>query len=132
VRATYLALGLLASVSSSSWAAADKTAAVERKVIETSPIAGTDEELQLMLVTFPPSAASVPHVHPVVGLNYIIEGEVDTQYEGEPVKHFHTGDSYQDEVGKKHLVFKNTSATKPLRFLIAVKIKKGVPFKKDL
>jgi hypothetical protein len=33
---------------------------------------------------------------------------------------------------RKHLIFRNKSLDKPLRFLIAFKIKKGIPFKIDL
>lgn len=109
-----------------------KTASVDRRMIQQSDVAGTDEELVLMLVTFPPGAESPPHLHPVVGLNYVIEGSVDSQYEGKPLEHFKAGDSYKDLAGPKHLIFRNPSTTLALKFLIAYKIKKGVPFKKDI
>ncbi len=106
--------------------------AVERKIVERSPIEGTDEELDLMLATFPPGAASPPHMHPVVGLNYIVEGVAESQYEGEAPKSYAAGETYQDPPNRKHLVFRNKSATQPLRFLVAFRIKKGAPFKVDL
>jgi quercetin dioxygenase-like cupin family protein len=105
---------------------------VERKVIERGEIAGTDEELDLILVTFPPGAASPAHYHPVVGLNYILEGVAESQYEGEALKTYVAGQSYQDQANRKHLIYRNKSLDKPLRFLIAFKIKKGIPFKIDL
>ena len=109
-----------------------KMAAVERKIVQRIPIDATDEELQMTLVTFPPGAQSSPHVHPVPGMNYIIEGTVESQYEGGPLEHYKTGDTYLDQKDRVHAVFRNTSSTKPLRFLIACKIGKGVPFKQDL
>lgn len=109
-----------------------KVAAVERKIVQRIPIDARDEELQMMLVTFPPGAQSGAHVHPVPGMNYIIEGTVESQYEGAPLEHYKAGDTYLDQKDRVHALFRNTSSTKPLRFLIACKIGKGVPFKQDL
>ncbi|MFO0546862.1 MAG: cupin domain-containing protein [Polyangiaceae bacterium] len=95
-------------------------------------IEGTDEEFDLMLATFGPGAESPPHTHPVVGLNYIVEGAVESQYEGEPLKTYVAGESYQDPPNRKHLVFRNKSQEKPLRFLVAFRIKRGASFKVDL
>jgi quercetin dioxygenase-like cupin family protein len=108
--------------------AAKNGVGITRKLIEEHAIAGTNRVLQLIRADFPPGAQSPPHTHPAVGLNYILTGEVDSQYEGEPVNHYKAGDSYQDPAGKKHLLFRNASPTKPLTFLIAVELEKGQPF----
>lgn len=102
--------------------------AITRKVVEEHPIAGTTRVLELILAEFPPGAQSQAHTHPTVGLNYIVSGEVDSQYEDEPVKHYKAGDTYQDLAGKKHLLFRNASKTAPLKFLIAVELEKGQSF----
>jgi quercetin dioxygenase-like cupin family protein len=107
-------------------------AAVERKMLQRVPIEGSDEELQMILVTYPPGAESTPHVHPVPGMNYIVEGAVESQYQGGPLEHYKTGDSYLDQRDRVHAIFRNTSSTAPLRFLIACKIRKGVSFKQDV
>ena len=101
---------------------------ITRKVVEQHVIEGTSKLLELILVQYPPGAQSPPHTHPSVGLNYIVAGQVDSQYEGEPVKHYRAGDTYQDPVGKKHLMFRNTSRTEPLIFLIAVVLAPGQSF----
>jgi len=101
---------------------------VSRKVIESSEVAGTDEELRLMLVEFPPGYSSAPHSHPVVGLCYVIEGTAESQYEGEAIMTIASGGSYQDKPNQVHALFRNVSASDPLRFLCAAKIKKGLPF----
>jgi quercetin dioxygenase-like cupin family protein len=99
-----------------------------RRVLEQSPIPGTDEELRLMLVDFPPGHASVVHSHPVIGLCYVIEGKAISQYEGEEIKYFAAGQSYQDQANKLHVIFRNASSEESLRFICAAKIKNGAPF----
>lgn len=104
------------------------TSVISRKVIERIDIAGSDEELRLMLIEYPPNVSSVPHIHPVGGLCYVVEGTAESQYEGESLKTFNTGDSYQDIATKKHLLFRNASKTDGLKFTCAAKIKKDQPF----
>jgi quercetin dioxygenase-like cupin family protein len=103
-------------------------AEINRQVLERAAIGGTDEELRLMLIEYPPSASAPVHRHPVIGLCYVIEGTAESQYEGEPVKTFRAGDSYQDSATKKHLIFRNPSTTSPLRFTCSAKIGKGQEF----
>lgn len=111
---------------------ADSASGITRRVIEQHPIEGSDKVLEMILVEFPPGAQAPPHVHPATGLNYILSGEVDSQYEGEAVKHYKAGDTYQDPPNRRHLLFRNTSATEPLRFLIAVELERGQPFSQPL
>jgi quercetin dioxygenase-like cupin family protein len=101
---------------------------ISRKVIERLNIAGSDEELRLMLIEYPPNVSSVPHTHPVGGLCYVVEGAAESQYEGEDLKTFKAGDSYQDIATKKHLLFRNASKTDPLKFTCTAKIKKDQQF----
>ncbi len=105
-----------------------KITEVSRTIIQRTAIEGSNEELRLMLVEFPPGYSSPAHIHPVVGLNYIVEGIAESQYEGEDLKTLNTGASYQDLANKKHLVFRNPSQTAALRFLVAYKIRKDQPF----
>ncbi len=101
---------------------------VTRTIIQRTDIEGSDEELRLMLVEFPPEYSSPAHIHPVVGLNYILEGAAESQYEGEELKTLNAGDSYQDPATKRHLVFRNASKTNTLRFMVAYRIKKDGAF----
>jgi len=118
------ALGVNEAVTAEPAAAAK----VARKVLERTPIAGTDDELRLMLIEYPPGVAGTPHRHPVTGLCYVVEGTAESQYEGEPLKTFRTGDSYQDPATKPHLIFRNASATQPLRFTCSAKLGKSQEF----
>lgn len=101
---------------------------VSRRVLEQSAIPGTDEELRLMLVEFPPGYASLPHSHPVAGVCYVIEGMAQSQYEGEEIKQFSAGQSYQDQANTIYQIFRNASTEEPLRFICAAKLKIGTPF----
>lgn len=97
-------------------------------MIERIDITGSDEELRLMLIEYPPNVSSVPHIHPVGGLCYVVEGAAESQYEGEDLKTFKAGDSYQDIATIKHLLFRNASKTDPLKFTCTAKIKKDQQF----
>ena len=123
-----LALSQFSHVAHSEEVPQRKITEVSRKVIERIDIAGSDEELRLMLVEFPSAFSNVAHTHPVAGLCYVIEGTAESQYEGEDVKTFHAGDSYQDSATKKHLIFRNASKTDGLKFTCAAKIKKEQQF----
>ena len=122
------------AVAALSWPARADTPkpAITRKVISEHEIVGTNRVLQLVLVEIPVGAQSAPHVHSVVALNYIISGEVESRFEGEPVKRYKAGDTYQDPPTKKHLQFKNVSRTEPLKFVLAVEVEKGQPFMRVL
>jgi quercetin dioxygenase-like cupin family protein len=119
------ALGCLISFAASG---ADPATGITRQVVEQHPIEGSGKVLELILVEFPPGAQAPPHVHPATGLNYILSGQVDSQYEGEPLKHYRAGDTYQDPPGRKHLLFRNASGTEALKFLIAVELEQGQSF----
>lgn len=104
------------------------TSEISRKVLERTDIPGSDEELRLMLVEFPAHSSSVPHIHPVGGLCYVVEGQAESQYEGDELKTIHAGDSYQDLASRKHVLFRNASDTDPLKFICTAKIRKDQQF----
>lgn len=128
----FIVLSQMSNLAYSAEISTRKITEVSRKVIEKMDIAGSDEELRLMLVEFPPAFSNVAHTHPVAGLCYVIEGTAESQYEGEDVKTLHAGDSYQDSATKKHLMFRNASKTDGLKFTCAAKIKKDQQFMRPL
>jgi quercetin dioxygenase-like cupin family protein len=76
-----------------------------------------------MLVVFPAEFSNVAHIHPVGGLCYVVKGAAESQYDGEEVKVFHAGDSYQDQANKKHLIFINPSKQMSLNSPVLLKLK---------
>jgi quercetin dioxygenase-like cupin family protein len=89
---------------------------------------GTGDEFKLVLTTYPPGIGLPLHHHPTVAHNYVLEGVAESQYEGESLMRFVTGDSYQDKAFTKHLVFRNGDQHAALKYLIAYTVKKGEPF----
>jgi quercetin dioxygenase-like cupin family protein len=109
-------------------AAAATNQEVSRRVLERRDIAGTDEELRLMVVEFPAGYSNAAHRHPVAGLCYVIAGTAESQYEGEQAKIIGAGESFQDEADKRHVVFRNVSSTDELKFVCSTKIRKDLDY----
>ena len=86
------------------------------------------EDFRLLLTTYQPGVGLPSHHHPSVGHNYVLEGVAESQYEGEELKRFTAGQSYQDKAQVAHTVFRNADRTSPLTYLIAYTVKKGQPF----
>jgi quercetin dioxygenase-like cupin family protein len=86
------------------------------------------EDFRLVLTTHPPGLGLPSHHHSSVAHNYVLEGVAESQYEGEELKRFAAGQSYQDQAQVTHTVFRNADRTSSLKYLIAYTVKKGQPF----
>ena len=86
------------------------------------------EDFRLSLVTYPPGVGLPAHNHPSVGHNYVLEGVAESQYAGEELKRFTSGQSYQDKAGDQHTVFRNPDKTSALKYLLVYTVKKGQSF----
>ena len=87
-----------------------------------------DNEFNLVLDTFPAGIVIPRHHHPSTGLNYVLEGVAESQYEGEPLRHLAAGDSFEDHAHIPHLMFRNPDPAKPVRISISYTVKRGMPF----
>jgi quercetin dioxygenase-like cupin family protein len=69
-----------------------------------------------------------PHTHPVPGVGYVLEGAFESAWgeDGAAATVTHQGESFVDRAHERHL-FRNASATSPLRFLVAYAIPIGAP-----
>lgn len=86
------------------------------------------DEFFLLLDTFPAGIVIPPHHHPTTGLNYVLEGVAESQYQGEPLRRLVAGDTFQDHAQIPHLIFRNPDPVNPIKILICYKVKKGQPF----
>ncbi len=86
------------------------------------------EDFRLVLTTYPPGVGAPSHHHPSVGLNYVLEGVAESQYIGEELRRFTSGQSYQDQAGEQHTIFRNPDQTSVLKYLLVYTVKKGQPF----
>lgn len=83
---------------------------------------------ELILDTFPAGIIVPVHHHAVVGLNYVLSGVAESQYEGEPMMTYHAGDSFQDHATVPHIHFRNPDRNAPVKILISHVLKKGQQF----
>lgn len=101
---------------------------ISRTVLEQRPIPGTDQSMELILVTFQPGVSAPLHHHPVAGLNYIVEGTAESAYGSDAPKLYHQGDTLQDLPSVPHTLFRNPDKSKVLRFLIFANVHAGQPY----
>jgi len=107
---------------------ADRTIVSPDGIVRTtleSYINDAGEDFRLVLTTYPPGVGLPLHHHPSVAHNYILEGVAESQYEGEALFRFTSGQSYQDKASVKHQIFRNPDRSAPLKYLIAYTVKKG-------
>jgi quercetin dioxygenase-like cupin family protein len=86
------------------------------------------EDFRLVLTTYPPGVAAPAHHHPSVGHNYVLEGVAESQYIGEDLRRFTSGQSYQDKANEQHTIFRNPDQTSVLKYLLVYTVKKGQSF----
>src|SRR5688500_13955343 len=73
----------------------------------------------------PPLAEAPLHVHPAAGVGFVIEGTFESAFGDEPVTRVTAGHGFVDRAAVTHRVFRNPSATQPLRFVIAYTLPDG-------
>lgn len=86
------------------------------------------DAFRLVLTMYPPGVGLPAHHHPSVAHNYVLEGVAESQYDGEGLRRFTAGESYQDKALSPHLIFRNGDRSAPLKYLIAYTVRKGQPF----
>jgi quercetin dioxygenase-like cupin family protein len=84
------------------------------------------KEVQMLIVTFPPASVSAPHRHPVPTFGYLLEGELESTFEGKTY-HYKPGDSFYEKPNGLHAVTKNTSPDKPAKLLVFFIAEKNKP-----
>lgn len=84
------------------------------------------EEAQVVLVTYAPGEVSSAHRHPMATIGYVLEGEIESTFEG--VKHvYKAGDVFWEEPGGLHNQTRNLSKTKEAKFVVFFVGSKGSP-----
>ena len=98
-------------------------AGIRRTIIGRTPAHEPGWETRLYLIEYPPGAAAPPHVHPVVGVGWVVEGEFESVFGDDGVTRVSAGQSFTDLADVPHRLFRNTSGEHPLRFVIAYTIR---------
>lgn len=108
--------------------AAAQTPAPTSKVVTTRPLAGVPgKEVTMAEVTMAPGAGSLPHRHDANTFVYVLEGRVEMQVEGGPLKTLGPGEVFYESPTDVHSVSRNASATEPARALVVFVKEAGAP-----
>lgn len=82
-------------------------------------------ETRLYLIEYPPGMAAPLHVHPAVGVGYVLEGRFESAFGTEPVVEVRAGQGFVDQAGVTHRVFRNADPGHALRFVVAYTLRAG-------
>lgn len=82
-------------------------------------------ETRLYLIEYAPGVVAPLHVHPAVGVGYVLEGRFESAFGAEPVVEVRAGQGFVDQAGVTHRVFRNASPDQPLRFVVAYTLRTG-------
>ncbi|MEO7732114.1 MAG: cupin domain-containing protein [Kofleriaceae bacterium] len=82
-------------------------------------------ETRLYLIEYPPGAAAPVHVHPAIGVGFVIDGRFESAFGDEPVVEVQRGQGFVDQADVPHRVFRNPSVDHGLRFVVAYTLRVG-------
>ncbi len=76
-----------------------------------------NKEVQMEIVTFAPGSVSSPHRHPCPTFGYLLQGELESVFEG--VRHIYKpGDSFYEKPNGLHSLTRNNSKSEPAKLLV--------------
>jgi quercetin dioxygenase-like cupin family protein len=78
---------------------------------------GKEAKVTLVEVEKAPGNASAAHRHPGPVVGYVLEGELESQVEGQPLKTYRKGDVFYEPSRALHAVSRNPSQNGATRFL---------------
>ena len=86
-----------------------------KKLLNTPDI--KNQEVKMVLVTFAPGEVSGGHRHPIETIAYVLEGEIESTFDGK-VQRFKKGDVFYQRPNGLHAGTKNLSKTKEAKLLV--------------
>jgi quercetin dioxygenase-like cupin family protein len=99
---------------------------IKRTLIDRKPAAELPGwETRLYLIEYPPGAAAPLHIHPAIGVGFVIDGRFESAFGDEPVVEVQSGHGFVDQAGVTHRVFRNPSPDHGLRFVVAYTLRAG-------
>ncbi|QMW00738.1 cupin domain-containing protein [Spirosoma foliorum] len=126
---------LASSLSGQLFAQHDHTAAtnsptnVTRSIIRQQLLneKGIDNrEVQMLIVDYPPNSSSPAHRHPCPTFGYLLEGELESTFEGK-TRVYKKGDTFYEFSNGLHSSARNTSSTVPAKLLVFFVAEPGKP-----
>lgn len=93
---------------------------------ETIAYPRTDKpEIVSVVGTLEAGGRTALHQHPVPVFVYVLEGELEVQTEGKDVRHYKSGESFLESIGRWHQAFNKTD--KPVKLLVLFVGEEGKP-----
>ncbi|GAA4323608.1 cupin domain-containing protein [Mucilaginibacter gynuensis] len=96
-----------------------------KKVINTPKL--KNQQITMIIVTFAPGEVSGAHRHPIQTVAYVLEGELQSTFNGK-VERFKKGDAFYEDPNGLHAETRNLSATKEAKLLVYFIGDKGKTF----
>lgn len=84
-------------------------------------------ELLVLEVNLEPGQESSPHRHNATVFVYVLEGTVNMQVAGGPLRTLSAGETFSEQPTDVHTVSRNASATEPAKFLAYIIKTLGAP-----
>jgi quercetin dioxygenase-like cupin family protein len=81
--------------------------------------------MRIVEVNLAPGQASSPHRHNAHVYVYVLQGEVEMQVRGGPIRRLKAGDTFYESPDDIHQVGRNVSASAPAKFLVHMIKKAG-------
>jgi quercetin dioxygenase-like cupin family protein len=83
-------------------------------------IDGKAARVSSLEVSYGPGGFTPPHRHPGAVFGYVLEGEFETQLEGQPLRKLKVGDTFYEPTMALHSVSRNPSKTANMRLLAVI------------
>ena len=84
-------------------------------------------EVVLMTVEYGPGGSDPIHRHDAQGFIYVLEGSVEMQVKGGKLVTLTPGQTFYEGPDDVHVIGRNSSSTKPAKFVVVFVKKKGAP-----
>ena len=96
-----------------------------KQLIESS--GAKEQEVKIVFVNFAPGEVSEPHRHPIPTFGYVLEGELESTFDGK-VYHYKAGDAFFERPNGLHAGTRNMSKDKPAKLVAFFVGDIGKPF----
>jgi quercetin dioxygenase-like cupin family protein len=83
-------------------------------------------EVKMLIVDYPPASASPAHRHPCPTFGYVLEGEIESVFEGKTYR-YKKGDSFYEIANGLHSAARNNHPTEPAKLLVFFIAEKDKP-----
>ena len=85
------------------------------------------KEIEVITVNYAPGAVDAMHRHDAHAVVYVLEGEIEMQVRGGPLRRLGPGEIFYESPEDVHTVSRNASKTRPAKFVVFLIKNEGAP-----